>query len=47
MKKRVLFEDAHNYLELHKPLIIGDWSANCWGKTFKVNNNGIKLRDRK
>ena len=22
---------------------VGDWVADCYGKTFKVNNNGIKL----
>lgn len=36
-------EESVKYLELHKPLIVGDWSASCWGKTFKVNNSGIKL----
>ena len=43
MEKIELSEEARKYLESHKPLIIGDWSATCWGKTFKVNNNGIKL----
>ena len=43
MEKIELSEGARNYLELHKSLTIGDWSANCWGKRFKVNNNGIKL----
>ena len=22
---------------------MGDWGVACWGKRFKVNNNGIKL----
>ena len=43
MEKIELSEEARKYLEEHKPLIVGDWSANCWGKRFKVNNNGIKL----
>ncbi len=25
---------------------MGDWGVSCWGKTFKVNNNGIKLAAR-
>lgn len=43
MGKIELSEESRKYLELHKPLIIGDWSATCWGKRFKVNNMGIKL----
>ena len=43
MENIELSEEARNYLELHKSLTIGDWSANCWGKRFKVNNHGIKL----
>ena len=38
-----LSEEARTYLELHKPIIIGDWSASCWGRRFKINNHGIKL----
>ena len=43
MEKIELSDEARNYLELHKSLTIGDWSASCWGKRFKVNNCGIKL----
>ena len=43
MEKIELSEESRKYLESHKPLIIGDWSATCWGKRFKVNNCGIKL----
>lgn len=43
MGKIELSEEARNYLELHKALTIGNWSASCWGKRFKINNNGIKL----
>ena len=25
---------------------MADWGVACWGKTFKVNNNGIKLAAR-
>ena len=46
MGKIELSEEARTYLELHKSLTVGDWSASCWGKTFKVNNNGIKLAAR-
>ncbi len=38
-----LSEQAKKYLEQNKPLIVGDWRASCWGKRFKLNNNGIKL----
>ena len=38
-----LSEEARTYLELHKPIIVGDWSASCWGRRFKINNHGIKL----
>lgn len=43
MEKIELSEETKKYLEFHKPLIIGDWSASCYGRTFKVNNNEIKL----
>ena len=46
MKKVELSEETRKYLENNKPLIVGDWSASCNGKTFKVNNNGIKLAAR-
>ena len=43
MEKLDLSEVTRKHLEEHKPLIVGDWGANCWGKRFKVNNKGIKL----
>ena len=43
MEKLELSEEVKNYLEANKPLMVGNWSASCWGKRFKVNNNGIKL----
>ena len=43
MEKIELSEEARTYLELHRSLTVGDWSASCWGKTFIVNNHGIKL----
>ena len=46
MEKLELSEEVKNYLEANKPLMVGNWSASCWGKTFKFNNNGIKLAAR-
>ena len=43
MEKIELSEEARTYLELHRSLTVGDWSASCWGKRFKINNHGIKL----
>lgn len=43
MEKLELTEEVKNYLEANKPLRVGNWTADCWGKRFKVNNNGIKL----
>ena len=43
MEKLELTEEVKNYLEFHKPLKVGNWTASCYGKTFKFNNNGIKL----
>lgn len=46
MEKVELSEETRNFLEENKPLIVGDWSASCHGKTFQVNNNGIKMAAR-
>ena len=46
MEKIELSEEARNYLEFHKPLIVGDWSATSHDKTFIVNNKGMKLAAR-
>ena len=46
MEKIELSEEARNYLELHKPLIVGDQSATSHDKTFIVNNKGMKLAAR-
>ena len=43
MEKLNLSEKKFENFEPHKPLIIGDWSATCCNKTFKVKNNGLKL----
>lgn len=43
MEKMELSEESLKYLGSHKPLQIGDWTASCAGKTFKLNNHGIKL----
>ena len=43
MEKLELNEQTKKYFEQKKPLIVGNWSASCWGKRFKLNNNGIKL----
>ena len=43
MEKLELTEEVKNYLEFHKPLKVGNWTASCYGKTFKFNNDGIKL----
>lgn len=45
-EKIELSEELRKYLDEHKPLIVGDWSACCLGKTFKVNHSGIKLAAR-
>ena len=43
MEKIELNEESLKYLNSHKPLQIGDWTAACTGQTFKLNNHGIKL----
>ncbi|MBP5518087.1 MAG: hypothetical protein J6X91_05465 [Bacteroidales bacterium] len=46
MEKIELSKEALEYLEKHKPLIVGEWSATSYNRTFKVNNKGIKLAAR-
>lgn len=46
MENGVLSEESLRYLEEHKPLQFGNWSASCYRKTFRVNNKGIKLAAR-
>lgn len=46
MEEIKLDEWIHKFHELHGTFILGDWGASCWGKTFKLNNNGIKLAAR-
>jgi hypothetical protein len=41
MEKIELTEEALKMMGI--TLIVGDWSAKCNGRTFKINNHGIKL----
>ena len=36
MGKKEYSEETLKYLESRKPLQIGDWTASCTGKTFKM-----------
>lgn len=44
MENIELSEESRKYIELHKPFTWGDlWTVKCLGKTFIVNNCGMKL----
>ena len=38
--------EAREHLEFMGKLIVGDWSAGCFGNTLRIENNGIRLAAR-